>query len=169
MKRIVFFALVACLCGACTSNVNRDTNITSQAGGCGDVFELTPVKANMPARVKDEDTSLIEERYYYGDGLECVWMEENHLRIVYHIWSNCTAYKINGAASVKNNVITLKKHKRRVYMFASCNCDFPVCFDFTNLEYGVYTVKADYFEFTIDFQPNMLPVAEGNFEIIHHE
>lgn len=158
MKRIVFFLLMACLICACQSNVvNNNPQIVLQNGLCGDVFDLAPVKANMPALTHD---SIEDPFAHYGrNGVECAWMGENQLRLVHHVWANCCEVKVKGSASIKDNVITLKSSVSGLGV-CDCICDYPICSDVTQLEYGTYTVKAGDIEFTIDFQPNMGVVKE---------
>lgn len=159
MKRILFLFLIAGLGFSCQhpGNEENNSNISTQKGKCGDVFELTP--ANAPSRMPAEDPTY----YFAGDVVECACFGENHLRIIYYVYANCCGVEVDGSAKVEDHVITLKSSVKGIGE-CDCECSYPVCIDITQMEYGEYTIMAGDIEFSINFQPDMTAVREGHIE-----
>ena len=93
--------------------------------------------------------------YTTPESLQADCMGDNQLRIIWLRKDQCDP-KFDINATLINHTITLTCQDT-AYMVASCECLFPLYFDFDSLAYGTYSVIAGGVTHEIDFQRDMQP------------
>ena len=119
-------------------------------GDCGDKPDWNK-PMGIPARITDDEL----DPYTTPESLQADCMGDNQLRIIWLRKDQCDP-KFDINATLIDHTITLTCQDT-AYMVASCECLFPLYFDFDSLAYGTYSVIAGGVTHEIDFQRDMQP------------
>ena len=163
MKQTIFLSLIALISlGLMGCKKNNETVEEPQVaeipvspcalyvGDCGDTPDWSR-PMGIPARITDDEL----DPYTTPESLQADCMGDNQLRIIWLRKDQCDP-KFDINATLINHTITLTCQDT-AYMVASCECLFPLYFDFDSLAYGTYSVIAGGVTHEIDFQRDMQP------------
>ena len=163
MKQTIFLSLIALISlGLVGCKKNNETVEEPQVaeipvspcalyvGDCGDTPDWSR-PMGIPARITDDEL----DPYTTPESLQADCMGDNQLRIIWLRKDQCDP-KFDINATLINHTITLTCQDT-AYMVASCECLFPLYFDFDSLAYGTYSVIAGGVTHEIDFQRDMQP------------
>ena len=161
MKRISLLGLCALMATIMIGCKNKET-VTNPGnnqtvlpcavyvGDCGDKPDWNK-PMGIPARITDDEL----DPYTTPESLQADCMGDNQLRIIWLRKDQCDP-KFDINATLIDHTITLTCQDT-AYMVASCECLFPLYFDFDSLAYGTYSVIAGGVTHEIDFQRDMQP------------
>ena len=165
MKKSLFIVLCALMAATMISCSNKQevNNPANQqtpeqkvlpcavyVGDCGDKPDWNK-PMGIPARITDDEL----DPYTTPESLQADCMGDNQLRIIWLRKDQCDP-KFDINSTLINHTITLTCQDT-AYMVASCECLFPLYFDFDSLAYGTYSVIAGGVTHEIDFQRDMQP------------